>query len=87
MMEKCHVCSRPGEEQCEHCENISTEQGLIEIFFNGYLAKSLSVCQCHVCDGVWLESTAGERIFICSKCAHKALRVVPRDPEQLAKAS
>jgi hypothetical protein len=86
MMEQCHTCGKFDEEQCGRCESTAIESGTVEIIYNGYLAKSLEVFLCGTCDGVWLRTSADERIFVCSQCRHKALSVSLRRDE-LRKAS
>jgi len=80
MMEKCKVCGESAEEECLRCGS-AIDVGHMGVMFNGYLAVEMDVCLCEGCDGCWLRMGGMNRVFICSKCRKKALRVEIEGPQ------
>jgi hypothetical protein len=73
MKENCFVCGKTTEEICGGCNSRDPQIGVLEFFWNGFLAKKIHVYWCGKCGSSWIEGSDLIRRGICTECRGKAL--------------
>lgn len=82
----CYVCGQEVKEvNCPRCFSGHTIIGVIEFFWNGYLAKRAEAAWCKVCDFVWIIGMDGTYSPVCRECRRRHLELAaPAAPPAVA---